>query len=74
VTPGPVPPLLVPARFGQSLTITFNAEAGRTYRLLSSTNSNSWRSLSTNSALSAGPLQFIQPIMVSNNFYRVVTP
>jgi hypothetical protein len=74
VTPGALPPLLVPARFGQSLTITFNAEAGRTYRLLSLTNSITWRSLSTNSALSAGPLQFIQPTTGSNNFYRVVTP
>jgi hypothetical protein len=72
---GTVPPLLVPTRLGQYLTITLNAQSGRTYRLLSSTNLYTWRSISTNSAISAGPLQFFQRIVVeSNNSYRVVTP
>jgi hypothetical protein len=74
VTPGAIPPRLVTARFGQSLSITFNAEAGRTYRLLSSTNLSTWLPISTNAAFSSGPVQFIQPVTSSFNFYRVVTP
>jgi hypothetical protein len=75
VTAGAIPPLLVSARFGQSLTMTFNAQAGRTYRLLSSMNLTNWSSIATNSALSAGALQFVQPITAGPPvFYRVVTP
>jgi hypothetical protein len=75
VTPGAVPPLLEPGRFGQSLTITFSAEAGRTYRLLSSTNLTAWLPVATNAAIIAGPLQFVQPINAGPpKFYRVITP
>jgi hypothetical protein len=75
ITPGAIPPLLVPARFGQNFTITFAAQAGRTYRLLSSTNLTAWFPGATNTPLSAGPLQFIQPINLGPPaFYRVVTP
>lgn len=68
-------PFLVPARVGQSLTLTFNAQAGRPYRLLSSTKFTNWSSIATNTALSAGPLQFVEPIVAGPPvYYRVVTP
>jgi hypothetical protein len=75
LTPGAVPPLLVPGRFGQSLTITFTGEAGRTYRLFSSTDLSGWLPIATNTPISAGTLQFVQPITTGPRvFYRVVTP
>jgi hypothetical protein len=75
VTPGAVPPALVVQRFGQNITITFNAQGGRTYRLLGSTNLISWDSRATNSVVSSGPLQFVQPIRpIPGDFFRVVTP
>lgn len=75
VTPGATPPVLVIGRFGQNVTITFSAQAGRSYRLLESTNLVAWISLSTNSAVAAGPLQFVQPIgPIPVSSFRVVTP
>jgi hypothetical protein len=74
VTAGPTAPLLVSAKFGQNLTITFNGEAGRTYWLVASSNLVSWDSVRTNTTVSAGPVQFVQPIdPVTGTFYRVVT-
>jgi hypothetical protein len=68
-------PILEPANLGQSLTLAFNAQAGRTYRVLSSTNFMNWSSIATNTALSAGPLQFVEPIVAGPPVYfRVVTP
>jgi hypothetical protein len=75
VTPGATPPVLVVGRFGQNVTITFSAQAGRSYRLLESTNVVGWISLATNSAVVAGPLQFVQPIgPIPVAFFKVVTP
>jgi hypothetical protein len=75
VLPGPIPPQLIPNRVGNSLTITFNAEGGRQYRLLSATNLNVWSPVATNTAVLAGPLQFVQPITTAPEVqYRVVTP
>ena len=75
VTPGATPPVLVVGQFGQNVTITFTAQAGRSYRLLESTNLVMWISLGTNSAVAAGPLQFVQPIgPIPVAFFRVVTP
>jgi hypothetical protein len=72
---GAAPPYLVPARLGQSLTLAFDAQAGRAYRLLSSTKFTNWSSIATNTALSAGPLQFVEPIVAGPPvYYRVVTP
>jgi hypothetical protein len=75
VTPGAIPPDLEVGRLANNLTITFAAEGGRTYRLLSSTNLTAWAPVATNSAVLAGPLQFVRPITaLPNVFYRVVTP
>jgi hypothetical protein len=75
VTPGAVPPQLVLGRFGNSLTITFDAEANRQYRLLSSTDLITWGPVNTNSAILSGPLQFVEPLTIAPKvFYRVVTP
>jgi len=75
VTSGAIPPFLVPARFGQTLTLTFNAQAGRTYRLLSSTNFTNWSAIATNTPLSAGAVQFVEPIVAgAPAYFRVVTP
>jgi hypothetical protein len=75
VTPGAIPPNLEVGRLANNLTITFTAEGGRAYRLLSSTNLTAWAPVATNSAVLAGPLQFVRPITASPNvFYRVVTP
>jgi hypothetical protein len=57
-----------------NLAITFGAEAGRTYRLLSSTNFMIWSSVDTNKTFLAGLVQFVQPINQPRAFYRVVTP
>lgn len=75
VTPGALPPQLALGRLANNLTITFSAEAGRTYRLLSSTNLAVWSAVDTNSVVLAGPVQFVQPITSSpRSFYRVITP
>jgi len=75
VTPGAVPPQLTVGRLANNLTITFSAQAGRTYRLLSSTNLTVWSAVDTNSAVLAGPVQFVQPITaLPRSFYRVITP
>jgi len=75
VTPGAVPPELALGHFGNTLTITFNAEAGRQYRLLSSTDFSTWSPVATNSALLAGPIQFVESVTAAPRlFYRVVTP
>jgi hypothetical protein len=69
------PPTLTAARSGQNLTITFSAQAGRSYRLLQSVDWISWTSVATNSALSNGPVQFVQPVLPNREaFYRVVSP
>jgi hypothetical protein len=75
VTPGAVPPLLVINRSGSDIIITFSAEAGRNYRLLSSLDLHVWSPIATNSTVTAGSLQFVLPIMVTpQTFFRVVTP
>jgi hypothetical protein len=74
VTPGAVPPLLTVATLANNLAITFSAEAGRTYRLLSSTNFMTWSSVDTNKTFLAGLVQFVRPINQPRVFYRVVTP
>lgn len=74
VTPGAAPPLLVAGLAGANLTITFNAEAGRTYRLLWSANFAAWTPVATNSTVTAGQVQFVRPTGVAPfSFYRVVT-
>jgi hypothetical protein len=75
VTPGATPPLLTVQRLGTNLAITFGAQAGRTYRLLSSSDLSAWSPVATNSASTTGPLQFVRPTTVAlRSFYRVVTP
>jgi hypothetical protein len=73
VSPGPLAPQLAVARVSTtSLTITFDAESGQTYRLFSSTNLVSWSAVATNSSVLTGPLQFIQPIRPTGEvFYRL---
>ena len=57
------------------VTITFNAEAGRTYRLLWSPNLAGWTSIATTSTAASGSLQFVVPMRIApSSFYRVVTP
>jgi hypothetical protein len=74
VTPGAVPPLLVVGRLGNTLMITFIAQAGRTYRLLTSPDFAAWTSIATNAPLAPGLVQFTTPIgNVPKSFYRVVT-
>jgi hypothetical protein len=75
VTPGAIPPNLAVGRLANNLTITFTAEAERTYRLLSSTNLTVWAPVDTNAVVLGGPVQFVQPITaLPRTFYRVVTP
>jgi hypothetical protein len=75
VTPGAIPPHLALGRLANNLTITFTAEAGRTYRLLSSTNLTVWAPVDTNAVVLGGPIQFVRPITaLPKAFYRVVTP
>jgi hypothetical protein len=75
ITPGAVAPLLVVGRLGDTLTITFTAEGGRTYRLLSTSDSAGWTSIATNAPLAPGLVQFTEPISnVGRFFYRVATP
>jgi hypothetical protein len=75
VTPGAIPPNLAVGRLANNLTITFTAEAGRTYRLLSSTNLTVWAPVDTNAVVLGGPIQFVQPITaLPKALYRVVTP
>jgi hypothetical protein len=75
VTPGAIPPNLAVARLANNLTITFTAESGRTYRLLSSTNLTAWTSVDTNAVVLGGTIQFVRPITVlPKTFYRIVTP
>ncbi len=58
-----------------NLTITFAAEVGRSYRLLSSPDLATWAPVATNAAVAAGPLQFVRPLTFAPNvFHRVVTP
>jgi hypothetical protein len=60
---------------GNFLSITFSAAAGRRYRLLSSTDLVTWSAVDTNTAVTAGPLQFIRPNPTAPRlFYRVATP
>jgi hypothetical protein len=74
VTPGPIPPLLTPGRLANNITITFSGEAGRTYRLLSSTNLTVWLPIRTNSVVLGGLVQFVEPITAELTvFYRIVT-
>ena len=75
VTPGAIPPHLALGRLANNLTITFTAESGRTYRLLSSTNLTVWAPVDTNAVVLGGPIQFVRPITaLPKAFYRVVTP
>lgn len=74
VTPGATPPTLIATRLGNTLTIDFTAEAGRSYRLLSSTNLTSWLSIATNTAVLSGRLEFTQQINSTGEFFKVVTP
>jgi Immunoglobulin domain len=75
ITPGAVPPTLQLGKVGGNLTITFNGEAGRAYRLLVSSNLLSWSSVATNATVSSGPVQFVRPLTAApGGFYRVVTP
>lgn len=60
---------------GTNLSLSFTAEQGRTYRLLSSTNLVDWSSVATNSALSAGTLNFNQPARANSRlFFRLLSP
>jgi hypothetical protein len=75
VTPGAVPPRLAVGRAPGNIVITFDAEAGRTYRLLYSTNFANWSAVATNSTSTAGPLQFTRSALPApQGFFRVVTP
>ncbi len=74
VVPGARPPLLVVGRVGNEVAVAFDAEVGRTYRVLSSTNLTAWWPIATNEILSAGPLQILSPIAEPSMFFRVVTP
>jgi hypothetical protein len=73
--PPAAPFTVVPTSAGGSLTLSFAAtDSWRAYRLLGSSDLVTWTSLATNSPLSAGPLQFAQPLSGPKGFYRVVTP
>jgi hypothetical protein len=74
VYPGAVPPLVGLSRSGTNLTVAFTAQSNCTYRLLCSTNLVFWSPAGTNSAVSDGPAQFIQPMASPYKFYRIVTP
>jgi hypothetical protein len=74
VTPGAIPVQLTAKGQGSSIIIDFQAEAGRQYRLLTSTDLRVWSPVATNTAVLAGPLELVQPVTRSNVFYRVVTP
>ena len=75
VPPGAVPPVIVVGHVDSVLTLTFTAEAGRTYRLLNSSNFIDWSAVATNSPLAPGVVQFVTPISsVPTAFFRVVTP
>jgi hypothetical protein len=75
ITPGAVAPLLIVGSLGDTLTITFTGEAGRRYRLLSSSDFVGWTSIATNTPLAPGLVQFTAPISnVGGVFYQVVTP
>lgn len=75
VRPGAARPLIDIAWVGSSITLTFEAQAGRTYRLLSSTNLVDWSLIGATSVVGAGPLQFVEPIMTNRpTFYRIITP
>lgn len=73
-TLAPPPPLLSITMNG-SVSISFTAQGGSIYRLLSSTDFVTWTSVATNSTLTNGPLTFGQGQPTSRSiFYRVVSP
>lgn len=75
ITPAATAPRLAVNRYANNITLTFSAEGGRTYRLLSSTDLAVWTPVATNVVVIAGPMQFIQPITPAPVvFFRVATP
>ena len=73
--PGAIPPLLTVARSATEFIITWDAEAGRTYRVLASSDRNVWAPVATNSTVTAGPAQWAGLIATGRcHFYRVVSP
>ena len=72
---GATPPLLTVARPATEFIITWDAEAGRTYRVLASSDLKVWTPVGTNSTVAAGPAQWVGPIATDRgHFYRVVSP
>ena len=60
-------------RAGNNLTISFAGQVGGTYRLLYSPDLKVWSPVATNATLTAGTLQFVQPMSSAPvGFYRVV--
>jgi hypothetical protein len=71
----PLPPALTISVSGSTVTISFNAQGGLNYELLSSTDLRTWVSIATNSIPSSGILSFVQAFSPGpSTFYRVVTP
>ncbi len=68
-------PVLLASRAGPNISITFTGQAALSYRLLRSTNLQTWSSIATNSRATTGLLEFVQPTYEAPpGFYRVVTP
>jgi hypothetical protein len=75
VSSGATPPHLTSGLSGPNLTVTFDAQPGQSYRLLSSSNLTLWTAVATNSTPIAGPIQFVSPVAATGlSFYRVVAP
>jgi hypothetical protein len=61
------------ARSGSNVAISFYAQGGITYELLTSADLRNWISVATNSIPNSGPLSFVQAYSPgANTFYRVV--
>lgn len=70
----PFPPVLTISRSASNVMLSFNAQGGVSYELLSSTNLRTWVSVATNSIPTSGPLSFVQGFSPGGDrFYRVVT-
>lgn len=75
LSPGATPVWLAIARYGSTVTVTFEAQAGRTYRLFSSPNFRDWSLAGATTVVGPGTIQFTKPNQTNAAlFYRVVTP
>jgi len=55
-----------------NLTVSLNGQAGHSYQLLRSLDLQAWPSVATNSAVADGPVTFVQPLLTSKAFFRVL--